>query len=291
MKYQCDMIRDLMPLCADSAASEASSRAVREHIGTCTECARIWSEMQQELDLPGDAPAPQEEGYKKAARKYKKKRLAVMLAVFFCGILVTWSVYQLYVCSPYYHGRSTVDGAIGEALSAENGKRLLSERTVSYRLVEQYDAPDGASSIYFVENLSSDTGPVEYIFPVTVTRNQKGLYVGKVNRSHALWIQKNTEKLFHISIDETTSFGASSFGGLPVTELRLTVSGKEQRITKDESDDADDTFYFIFDTPANSADMTGEALDRDGNVLFRLRTAAELGYQQSDAVWIWDFVS
>ena len=163
MKYQCDLIRDLMPLCADGAATEASRQAVEEHIGTCVECARCWSEIRQGLDLAAEAPAPQEKGYAKAAKKYRKKWLFRLLAVFLCGFLVTWSMYQLYVDSPYYHGRKTVDEAIQEALSGGKGRRF--GKSIPYETKLQYDAPDGTYSVYFVSTLRNEG----FILPVKVT--------------------------------------------------------------------------------------------------------------------------
>ena len=61
MKYECDPIRDLMPLCADGAASDASKKAVRTHTEACTECAKVWADYQMGLDLKADASAPQED--------------------------------------------------------------------------------------------------------------------------------------------------------------------------------------------------------------------------------------
>lgn len=288
MKYQCDMIRDLMPLCADGAASDASRQAVREHIETCTECARCWDEFRQGLDLAAEAPAPQEKGYAKAAKRYRKKWLLRLLTVFFCGFLVTWSTYQLYVGSPYYHGRSTVDGAIREALSGGNGKRLLSG-TVEYDLINQYDAPDGSGSTYFVRYQTYSTNAANLITAVNVTQNQNGLYVGKINQFQSIITGDHwDEKLFLHSIRDRTAFGVTSLPGYPVTQLRLTVSGKEQRI---QTDPEKDIISFFCDMPMNTHDITGEALDKDGNVLFRLRTAAEPGCQISDALWMWDPVS
>lgn len=288
MKYQCDMIRDLMPLCADGAASDASRQAVREHIETCTECARCWDEFRQGLDLAAEAPAPQEKGYAKAAKRYRKKWLLRMLAVFFCGFLVTWSVYQIYIGSPYYHGRSTADGAIREALSGGNGKRLLS-RTVAYDLINQYDTPDGSGSIYFVRYQTYSTNAMDLITAVNVTQNQNGLYVGKVNQDQSIFTgDRWDKKMFLQNINGTTAFGVTSLTGLPVTQLRLTVSGKEQLI---QADSENNIISFFCDVPMNTHDITGEALDKDGNVLLRLKTAAELGYEITDALWIWDHVS
>ena len=35
---KCDLIRDLLPLYVDGAASEESARAVEEHVAQCPEC-------------------------------------------------------------------------------------------------------------------------------------------------------------------------------------------------------------------------------------------------------------
>lgn len=41
MKYPCDLIRDLLPLRADGACSEASLHAVEEHLSECAACRKL----------------------------------------------------------------------------------------------------------------------------------------------------------------------------------------------------------------------------------------------------------
>ena len=38
MKYDCDVIRDLLPLYADNACSEISRRMVEDHLQECPAC-------------------------------------------------------------------------------------------------------------------------------------------------------------------------------------------------------------------------------------------------------------
>ena len=41
----CEVIRDLLPLCADGVASEESRAAVKAHIRTCNECRALYESM------------------------------------------------------------------------------------------------------------------------------------------------------------------------------------------------------------------------------------------------------
>lgn len=45
MKYNCEMIRDLLPLYKDQACSKASSEAVAEHLAECAECTKLLEDM------------------------------------------------------------------------------------------------------------------------------------------------------------------------------------------------------------------------------------------------------
>ena len=41
MKYECDMVRDLLPLYQDSVCSEASRKIVEEHLQECSTCQQM----------------------------------------------------------------------------------------------------------------------------------------------------------------------------------------------------------------------------------------------------------
>ena len=45
MKYECDMIEDLLPLYKDGACSEASKKAVEEHLKECPKCQKMLEEL------------------------------------------------------------------------------------------------------------------------------------------------------------------------------------------------------------------------------------------------------
>ena len=60
MKYNCNLIRDLLPLYQDQVASEESAAAVREHLLECPDCAKLFKQMQSQTIEEVIAPERQE---------------------------------------------------------------------------------------------------------------------------------------------------------------------------------------------------------------------------------------
>ncbi len=93
MNDKCDIARDMMPLCADGTASEATRSCVEQHVSACEACRTVYAEMQSHVDLAIPQQNPE---FAKAVRAMKTRRkrrtwLAVLLgalltlaAVFFC---------------------------------------------------------------------------------------------------------------------------------------------------------------------------------------------------------------
>lgn len=90
---KCAVTRDLMPLCIDGTASDASQRKVKKHVLDCQPCATVYQEMQTQIDL--DVPDQQEtEQFDTAVKKVKHKHawrrlrnvlLGVVLALVVCA--------------------------------------------------------------------------------------------------------------------------------------------------------------------------------------------------------------
>lgn len=90
---KCAVTRDLMPLCIDGTASEASQRRVKKHVVDCQPCATVYQEMQTQIDL--DVPDQQEAKqfdtavkkvkHKHAWRKLRNVLLGVLLALMVCA--------------------------------------------------------------------------------------------------------------------------------------------------------------------------------------------------------------
>ncbi len=108
MKYECDLIRDIMPLCADGLAAEASRRAVEQHIAECAECAKEWENMTGTIKTYTAAPIQLDETktYAKTARKVKRFRavmlfLAVGIPICFGSSYYRWKKQAgIYLTSP-----------------------------------------------------------------------------------------------------------------------------------------------------------------------------------------------
>ena len=82
MKYEHDIIKDLMPLCIDGIASEKSSEAVMEHISECPECAAEWESMQKQITVTdSNEITPDAKQYVKAAKKFRLHNLLNLVKI------------------------------------------------------------------------------------------------------------------------------------------------------------------------------------------------------------------
>lgn len=68
---ECNVVRDLMPLCIDGAASEESRSVVVDHVWKCEKCAEVYKAMQGHM-LPGCQDDT--DALDAAARKLYRKR-------------------------------------------------------------------------------------------------------------------------------------------------------------------------------------------------------------------------
>lgn len=81
MKISCNVIRDLLPLYVDDAASEESAHLVQEHLNTCPYCREELRKMRTPISVPPEED--QELWARFEARRQKerrKKRTAVICA-------------------------------------------------------------------------------------------------------------------------------------------------------------------------------------------------------------------
>ena len=83
MKYRCDMVKDLMPLCLDHEASESSEQTVIEHLAECKECSKYYEALGKEME-PIKEQDDKENKYVRLASKLRKKRkiTAAFIALF-----------------------------------------------------------------------------------------------------------------------------------------------------------------------------------------------------------------
>ena len=96
MKYDHDIIRDLMPLCIDGIASEKSREAVEKHITECSDCKKEWEQMKKNINPCEYVPLLDDTvKYKETAKRIRKRNrwillkvtCATLIAVFILGII------------------------------------------------------------------------------------------------------------------------------------------------------------------------------------------------------------
>ena len=122
MKHECNVARDLMPLCIDGVASEESKRYVEEHINECTECAMTYGEMR--VELPRISAEKEKAVMEQAAQQMRRKRqnrkrmMIALTALLTAGydyatnrssVPVALEDYDVYLCRTREDGRIIVN--------------------------------------------------------------------------------------------------------------------------------------------------------------------------------------
>lgn len=80
MKYNCNMIRDLMPLCADKEAEKESEKALIEHLAECGECRGYWEKLSADLSFEEEGGS-NPKNYTEIAKKLRVKKNIISIAV------------------------------------------------------------------------------------------------------------------------------------------------------------------------------------------------------------------
>ena len=88
MKYKCEVIRDLMPLCADDSAAEGSKKAVFEHISKCAECEKYYKDIIKQIHLDEKITDADTSEYTVIANRYRRRnRRRRIVAIIAFGIV------------------------------------------------------------------------------------------------------------------------------------------------------------------------------------------------------------
>ena len=69
---KCDLIRDLLPLYVDGAASQESAQVVEEHVAQCPDCRQALEDMR--APTPPPAPAQEDMSFAAALGQLRKTR-------------------------------------------------------------------------------------------------------------------------------------------------------------------------------------------------------------------------
>lgn len=266
MKYKCDVIRDLMPLCVDDAATEASKNAVVEHIAECTECEKYYSKVINEIPLNSDY-SEESKGYIEIAKKLHRRKILTRTLISF----VIFVMFEL-----------LFNYAIGYRFTAESAASLSGRLNASSELMGNYDWGDWQFYIYNSVN-SYDV--------VTVNKHWNGW---KADDDYLLWPKYASDEggiinagCMYYWTDTNGKFGIQIFPIIVedtnVSSVEVTVFNKTKTIDVEPNKLTILTFENQNSNLGNEA--TGYAFDSSGNVLYQLVESKET------MRWVWQKVN
>lgn len=292
MKYNCELIQDLMPLCMDHMASEESRKAVAEHLAECPECEGFYKRMenaetvQEKFSQPSGTDCyrhttdtgqtgteeidsePKNADYAEVARRLRRRRLRnCILLILFILVMFQFAVICLNFAAGY---RFTPIAAAGLENKLNPESVLLGEYDWGSRRFYFYDCKNyyiitGArstwhgwtnESYYFVREKKAKPDAVEIT---------GALCYGADDRNTAL-------QLLSVKChDERIAYMEVSFFG----------KKEEKEIINDDvvifAIEVEDKTEQLVNTPA------GTAYDADGNALYYLRETEDLNWEWIEA--------
>lgn len=150
MKRECEIARDLMPLCVDEAASEGSQEFVAAHAAGCRECAQVYSQMREALAGRQEASVSDEQVAQRIRRHVRARRLRSVLIGLAIGLLV--ALCGLLVCRELASRMRpmAVDRYELNAYSRPNGSMVLVLRAPGLYGYKSWQADEDGRSILYV---------------------------------------------------------------------------------------------------------------------------------------------
>lgn len=249
MKYRCDMVKDLMPLCLDHEASESSEQTVIEHLAECKECTKYYEALGKEME-PIEGQMDSENKYVKLASKLRKRRrITGVLIGFFVGLFC-------FMCLTYASGYR-----LSSRAAAELSGRLYGEP----QMITCYEWKDDFHFYIYDSYNCYDVVPVERTllgwkqFDVFINWPKWSVYDENIGIETAgeLCFFKYDEgvQLFPVRVyDENVK--------------RIEVTGYEQIQKKEVT--PGEVVLFTFDAVGDSKEIEATAYDAMGNAIYRL---------------------
>lgn len=142
MKNECSIVRDLLPLYAESMVSPETASFMEEHLKDCEHCRKEYERLKAPCAVPAqDDAAPLLMLQKKMAAK--RLRIIVLTAVFAVALLVSaFAVLDAPVYLPYTEERLAVEPV------GENGLQITFDPSVTDFNYTVYQDPDGGNFYY-----------------------------------------------------------------------------------------------------------------------------------------------
>lgn len=97
---ECNIVRDLMPLCADELASKDSVEFIQRHVQGCANCRRTWQRCRSDLpEIQTQTPEQKQKIIKKAIRRERRQVVGKTLlsVLIILAIIGTYIAFMLYM--------------------------------------------------------------------------------------------------------------------------------------------------------------------------------------------------
>ena len=205
MKTQCDVVRDLMPLCIDGAASAESTKYVDEHVAECEECKAYYEKMKAVIPKREGTEEGQEQAeFGKAAELMKLKHrrrvrrnvligiLIGILAVF--GIFIGW---QELVVNNF--GQIPIDQYDVSLAQLKDGPVIVS---VDYKNSKR-EMGTGIFEGLKYTNKPFDSAENPYILRIWMNTGVIPRYSERPHRNGPLYVMSNTNEIDLIVIGKS----------------------------------------------------------------------------------------
>lgn len=246
MKYDCDVIKDLLPLYHDDTASSKSKSMVAEHLAKCSSCKEYFDKMKCSEEQTNVMPeAAETANYKKLAKRlrFRKTLICIGIALILC---VTTLIAYVYA-----------QGIRFDAQRAANSNRYVDEESVLLGKAEI-----NPYKVFFYEN--------EDKYRTIIT--EKACFVWK--NSSSFWAKKTDDKVKMVGwCNIADSENGKGITAIPVQSYDKQVTyiemgPKEARIRKDIPYGI--TVIFAWDKSIRWNDLNAVAYSSDSKPLYKL---------------------
>lgn len=273
MKYDCDLIKDLLPLYYDKAASDFSSKVVEEHLNECGECRCFYQEVKKAADIPFKSPSKTDGagGYLSLAKRLRRAKWYWRLCIgLLLGCIISLSL--MYADGNRF---DPMNAAHAGNVTTKNSRLLAAVPMGKERILYLYDDDGLYRDIDVVYHFPfwkySYKWPNRYIADPNagVQLITRGSYANSIEQS--LYI------IFAVVVKDTR-----------VAYIEL---GKEGKMQRQNADSAITVFFWdetgkwdgtgAWDGMIKDSELQGTAYASDGAALYSLRLTHDSNGQDS----------
>lgn len=249
MKYRCDMVKDLMPLCLDHEASESSEQTVIEHLAECKECTKYYEALGKEIEPMGENSDNENKYVSLASKLRKRKKITGALIGFFVGSFC-------FICLTY---------ASGYRLNSKAAADLSGRLYGPSQLIASFEWKDDYHFYIYDSYNCYDVVPVERTllgwkqFDVFINWPKWSVYDENIGIETA-------GELCFFKYDEGVQLFPVRVYDENVKRIEVTCYGQ----TLQKEVELGKVVLFTFDAIGDSSEIEATAYDAMGNAIYRL---------------------